>query len=153
MARKRTKTKRRNPREASSVDAHVGQRVRQRRTILGMSQTMLGEALGLTFQQIQKYERGSNRVGASRLFELCRVLGVPLGYFFEGLEPDATPIPASSIPDEMKANADPLSRRETLELVRAFDRIQDPALRRKLYDLIRQMSGMPDLQDELDKAA
>ena len=68
------------------IDVHVGQRVRQRRTLLGMSQEKLAEAIGLTFQQVQKYERGANRVGSSRLFDLARVLDVPIAYFFEDME-------------------------------------------------------------------
>ena len=69
------------------VDVHVGTRVRLRRTLLGMSQEKLGEAIGLTFQQVQKYERGTNRIGASRLYELSRVLDVPVGFFFEEIDP------------------------------------------------------------------
>ncbi len=154
-AAKSAKSERHNPRGASSVDAHVGLRVRQRRTLLGMSQTQLGEALGLTFQQVQKYERGFNRVGASRLWELSRVLGVPITYFFEGIEPDTQPVPVREMPDSMKASADPLNKRETLELVRAYYRIQDVAVRRRLCDLIRQIAGAAetDLDDETDQAA
>ena len=112
------------------------------------------EALGLTFQQVQKYERGFNRVGASRLWELSRVLGVPITYFFEGLEPDTQPVPVREMPDSMKASADPLNKRETLELVRAYYRIQDVAVRRRLCDLIRQIAGATeDFEDETDQAA
>ena len=136
------------------VDKYVGSRVRMRRIMLGMSQEKLGEALGLTFQQVQKYERGFNRVGASRLWELSRVLGVPITYFFEGLEPDTQPVPVREMPDSMKASADPLNKRETLELVRAYYRIQDVAVRRRLCDLIRQIAGATeDFEDETDQAA
>src|SRR5512147_2967524 len=72
----------------SPIDVHVGSRIRLRRTLLGMSQEKLGEALGLTFQQIQKYERGVNRIGASRLFDLARVLDVPIGFFFDDMSPE-----------------------------------------------------------------
>src|SRR5689334_4362799 len=89
------------------VDVHVGARVRQRRTLLGMSQEKLGDALGLTFQQVQKYERGANRIGASRLHHVSQVLDVPVGYFFEDLE--VAPAPA-----EGAAERDPMTRRETL---------------------------------------
>src|SRR5512145_1807794 len=85
----RPKTGKPNP-----IDVHVGSRVRLRRTLLGMSQEKLGEAIGLTFQQVQKYERGANRIGSSRLFDLARVLDVPVSYFFEDMAPgvqDKTP--------------------------------------------------------------
>ena len=131
-------TDRFNPRGATDIDVHVGLRLRQRRTLLGMNHTQLGEALGLTFQQVQKYERGFNRLGASRLWEACRVLGVSVTYFFEGLAPDMTPVPRL---EAVPAAADPLNRRETLELVRAYYRIEDPAVRRRLCDLIRAIAG------------
>jgi transcriptional regulator with XRE-family HTH domain len=103
------------------IDAHVGSRIRLRRTLLGLSQERLGEALGLTFQQVQKYETGVNRVSASRLFDLSRVLDVPIGFFFD------------DVPDVL------LSRRETLELVGAYYRIIDPAVRKHLLDLIKSL--------------
>lgn len=114
---------------ANPIDSHVGNRIRVRRTLLGLSQGKLGEALGLTFQQIQKYERGANRVGASRLYDLARVLGVSVGYFFDAM-PDAV---AAAGPAAMRAaTADPVlpdvadddeSRRETLQLVRTIERL------------------------------
>ncbi len=104
------------------VDVHVGGLVRQRRTFLGMSQTDLGKALGLTFQQVQKNERGNNRIGSSRLYQLCHVLDVPVGYFFEGIEEE---VPTWSSDDVM-------ARRETMELVRAYYRIRDPQVRTAL---------------------
>jgi len=130
----------------SPIDVHVGSRVRLRRTLLGMSQERLGEALGLTFQQVQKYERGVNRIGASRLFDLSRVLDVPISFFFDDL-------PSSVGGSQGFANRvagfaeaqegfgdDTLHRRETLELVRAYYRIQDPAVRRRVFDLIKTLS-------------
>jgi len=123
------------------VDIHVGARVRLRRTLLGMSQERLGEALGLTFQQVQKYERGANRVGASRLFDLARALQVPVGFFFDDL-PDAMAEgapPSLPTPDD-----DPMQRRETIELVRAFYRIQDPLARRRLFELTRSIADAID---------
>ncbi len=101
------------------VDVHVGGRVRLRRTLLGMSQEKLGEALELTFQQVQKYERGMNRIGASRLYQLCHILDVPIEYFFEGLEEGVT---ASS-------EVDVMVKIETPKLVRAYSRIRDPKVR------------------------
>ncbi len=111
------------------VDVHVGGRVRLRRTLLGMSQTDLAGALGLTFQQVQKYERGFNRIAASRLYHLCHILDVPVGYFFEGLKEGA---PTWS-PDDV------MVKRETLELVRAYYRIRDPKVRKALHAMTMAM--------------
>ncbi len=130
----------------SPIDIHVGSRIRLRRTLLGMSQERLGESLGLTFQQVQKYERGVNRVGASRLFDLARVLDVPISFFFDDM-PDsvAGPLGASARRLHGLAEAqdpfgdDTMSRRETLELVRAYYRISDPSVRKRVFDLIRSM--------------
>lgn len=127
------------------VDVHVGARVRLRRTLLGMSQERLGDALGLTFQQVQKYERGANRIGASRLYDLARALQVPVGFFFDDL-PDGVAEggpPAASVQDD-----DPMQRRETIELVRAFYRIQDPTARRRLFELARSIADTIDGDDK-----
>ena len=132
----------------SPIDVHVGTRIRLRRTLLGMSQERLGEALGLTFQQVQKYERGVNRVGASRLFDLSRVLDVPISFFFDDMpETLAAAFGAQSggrrvagFADTQEGFADDtLNRRETLELVRAYYRITDPAVRKRVFDLIKSM--------------
>ncbi len=130
----------------SPIDVHVGTRVRLRRTLLGMSQEKLGEALGLTFQQVQKYERGVNRIGASRLFDLARVLDVPIGFFFDDM-PDAVGGSMNGIrramgfADSQDAfEDDTLHRRETLELVRAYYRITDPAVRKRVFDLIKSLT-------------
>ncbi|HYZ64494.1 MAG TPA: helix-turn-helix domain-containing protein [Acetobacteraceae bacterium] len=134
---------------ASPIDVHVGSRIRLRRTLMGMSQERLGEALGLTFQQVQKYERGVNRVGASRLFDLSRVLDVPISFFFDDMpEPLAgvhgsyqTTRPASGFAEGQEGfgSDDVLNRRETLELVRAYYRINEPAVRKRVFDLIKSM--------------
>jgi len=124
------------------IDVHVGARVRQRRNLLGMSQERLGEALGLTFQQVQKYERGANRVGASRLFELAKALGVPVSYFFDDLPTDPTDAPAPMSVGAL--DEDPMRRRETIELVRAYYRITDDNARRRLYELMRSIAGALD---------
>ena len=132
------------------IDVHVGQRVRQRRTLLGYSQERLAEALNLTFQQVQKYERGANRVGAGRLYELANALDVPVTYFFEDLPeaPDgAAAGPAMQEAAQRKYDADPMAQRETLLLVRAYYGIGDPVVRRRLLDLIRAM-GRTDAIDE-----
>jgi len=136
--RRRQKSDRPNP-----IDVHVGARLRLRRTLLGMSQEKLGDAIGLTFQQVQKYERGANRIGASRLFELSRVLDVPVSFFFEELSPpaggqNATPSKETTT-DGYQPN--PMMKRETLELVRAFLRIADPQIRRRLFDLTKAIAN------------
>jgi transcriptional regulator with XRE-family HTH domain len=130
----------------SPIDIHVGARVRLRRTLLGMSQERLGNAIGLTFQQIQKYERGANRIGASRLFDMARVLDVPIGYFFEEMASDPTaeaPQPVEVAPDAPagKSEHDTMGKRETLELVRAYYRIPDAHLRRRLFELAKAMAS------------
>jgi transcriptional regulator with XRE-family HTH domain len=129
------------------IDIHVGSRVRLRRTLLGMSQEKLGEAIGLTFQQVQKYERGANRIGASRLYDLSRVLDVPVSFFFD----DITATTASAAEARLGGmleeapspgyEADPMMRRETLELVRAYYRINDQQVRRRLFDLTKAIAN------------
>ncbi len=130
-------------RSGNPVDAHVGARVRLRRRLLGLTQVQLAEALGLTFQQVQKYERGINRVSASRLHDMATVLGVPESFFFEDMPVDllarapsptveAAPLPPSS-------SAEHLSTAETLSLVKAYYRIADPRLRRRVCDLARAL--------------
>lgn len=125
------------------IDRHVGSRVRMRRVLVGMSQEKLGEALALTFQQVQKYEKGTNRIGASRLQQISRILGVPVEYFFEG---------APQAPDRPTANgfqevgdtsyvADFLATNEGVQLNKAFVRIKDPKLRRKVVELVSAMAG------------
>lgn len=130
----------------SPIDVHVGSRIRLRRTLLGMSQERLGESLGLTFQQVQKYERGVNRVGASRLFDLSRVLDVPISFFFDDM-PDSLAANFGGVPTRRVGGAeqqdpfgdDTLSRRETLELVRAYYRITDVSIRKRVFELIKSM--------------
>jgi transcriptional regulator with XRE-family HTH domain len=127
------------------VDVHVGGRVRLRRTLLGMSQEKLGEAIGLTFQQVQKYERGANRIGASRLWDLSRVLDCPVSFFFEEMD-DAT---AGASPRNLSSDSrdveprenDPMTKRETLELVRAYYRIKDYHVRRRIYELAKSLAS------------
>ncbi|CAA7618142.1 Uncharacterized HTH-type transcriptional regulator Smed_0045 [Magnetospirillum sp. LM-5] len=129
------------------IDVHVGARVRLRRTLLGMSQEKLGEALGLTFQQVQKYERGANRVGASRLFDLSRVLDVPVSFFFDDMDDqlkEQSPALIAGIGElaELPAHFehDPMAKRETLELVRAYYRITDPQVRKRVYELAKALA-------------
>jgi transcriptional regulator with XRE-family HTH domain len=125
------------------IDVQVGSRVRLRRNMLGFSQEKLGEAIGLTFQQVQKYERGANRIGASRLHELSRVLDVPVSFFFDDMDPVRAPaIPGGFAEPAAEAfDSDPLRRRETVELVDAYYAIDDPAVRRRLFELARTLAA------------
>ncbi len=128
-------------RKPNPIDIHVGGRIRLRRMMSGLSQERLGEQMGLTFQQIQKYEKGANRVGASRLFQLAQVLEVPVSYFFDDLELEdkrhASGFAESKSQDFV---LEFLNSREGLELNRAFVKIQDPQVRRRVIDLIRSLA-------------
>lgn len=131
---------------ANPIDIHVGQRVRLRRTLLGLSQEALGERLGLTFQQVQKYERGSNRVSCSRLFDLAQMLDVPVSFFFDDMPGEAqaaSPVAVAKGGQVMAAHAelDPTLKRETLELVRNYYSITDPSVRRQVYELARALGS------------
>src|SRR5271170_611620 len=125
------------------IDVHVGSRVRLRRNMLSLSQEKLGEAIGLTFQQVQKYERGANRIGASRLMELSRVLDVPVSFFFD----ETDPVRAPAIPNGFEESpqegfeSDPMRKRETLELIEAYYTIDDAAVRRRLFDLAKALAA------------
>jgi transcriptional regulator with XRE-family HTH domain len=132
-----------NSKRANSIDTHIGNRVRLRRMLLGMSQERLGELLKVTFQQVQKYERGTNRVSASRLFELAKVLGVSIDYFYDTLIARTEPqISGFAEPtDDEAAMLGFLATREGIELNRAFMRITDPARRRAVVELVRSMAG------------
>jgi transcriptional regulator with XRE-family HTH domain len=125
------------------IDVHVGSRVRLRRTLLGMSQEKLGEALGLTFQQVQKYERGVNRIGSSRLYQLSQILDVPVSFFFDDLPPGLVGAsPGLAEAAAQRFEPDPMIKRETLELVRAYYRVADPAVRKRLFELIKAVANM-----------
>ncbi len=137
--------------EPNPIDVHVGNRIRLRRTLLGLSQEKLASMLGLTFQQVQKYERGMNRVGASRLWDIGKVLEVPINFFYEDMDksvanqsprmfsiPDAEPLYLAE--DEEIYNADPMQRQETIELVKAYYKIPNRKAAKHLFDLIVSMS-------------
>jgi transcriptional regulator with XRE-family HTH domain len=138
------------------IDAHVGARVRLRRTLLGMSQEKLGASLGLTFQQVQKYERGANRIGASRLYDLSRVLDVPISFFFDDMPEDLpakAPRRMAGLAEEpdLGYEADPMAKRETLELVRAYYKIEDERVRKRLFELTKSLAKMvSDLPEAAD---
>ncbi len=127
------------------VDVHVGARLRVRRTLLGMSQTTLGDTLGLSFQQVQKYENGTNRISASRIFNLSRVLDVPVEFFFDDM-PAAV---AASSPAQSGGKAkeppnyepDPMATRATMELVRAYYKISDPEIRKHLFAMTKTLGA------------
>jgi transcriptional regulator with XRE-family HTH domain len=125
------------------TDKHVGSRVRMRRMMLAMSQEKLGDALGLTFQQVQKYEKGTNRIGASRLQQISHILQVPVSFFFEGA-PSAYPTPKSDGMGEAPSPAyvsDFLATSDGLALTKAFMRIDDSKLRRRIVDLVEQIAS------------
>ncbi len=141
------------------IDVHVGNRVRMRRTLLGMSQEKLGEELGLTFQQVQKYERGMNRIGASRLWDISQVLNTPIEFFYEGINDDIEQLSPRHInrSDNIEGleetivslDGDPMNRRETLELVRAYYRIPDRNMAKKIFELIKSLaSPMEEIGEE-----
>lgn len=128
------------------VDVHVGSRVRMRRILIGMSQEKLGDALGLTFQQVQKYEKGTNRIGASRLQAISNILGVPVDYFFDGMPADETTpmLNMADAPDEATYVVDFLATAEGVQLNKAFVRIRDAKLRRKVVELVKEIAGAPE---------
>ena len=127
------------------IDVHVGARIRSRRTMLGLSQTTLAEQMGLTFQQVQKYERGTNRVSSSRLYDLGRVLSVPLAYFFDEMSDDIAEQSPGNLqgrePYVVILEKDPSAKRETLELVRAYYAIPDQSVRQRFTKLVRQIAA------------
>ena len=144
---------------ANPVDVHVGSRVRLRRTLLGMSQEKLGEAIGLTFQQVQKYERGANRIGSSRLFDLARILDVPISFFYDDMPEDVKAMsPVAVVRGESthaltpSPDQDVLARRETLELVRAYYKIADPRVRAQVYSLAKSLARSGENDSEAEKS-
>jgi transcriptional regulator with XRE-family HTH domain len=123
------------------IDKHVGSRVRMRRMMLGMSQEKLGDALGLTFQQVQKYEKGTNRIGASRLQQISLILQVPVSFFFEGAPTPpgmGSGFAEDASPEYVQST---LSTSDGLALVKAFSKIESARLRRRVVDLVEEMAG------------
>jgi transcriptional regulator with XRE-family HTH domain len=131
--------------QTNPIDAQVGNRVRLRRMLIGMSQERLGELLGLTFQQVQKYEKGVNRIGAGRLFEVSRILGVPIEYFYEGANGQT---PGGQVAQQ---NTPPImefvSSGEGLQLSLAFMRIKDPRVRKRMLELVKSLADEPEKVD------
>ena len=137
-------------RSMNPIDAHVGARVRLRRMLIGMSQEKLGELLGVTFQQVQKYEKGANRIGASRLYEISRVLEVPVQFFFDDLPEDGRR-PVARPHGFSESEGEPfvmdfVSSTEGLTLNRAYSGIVDGKVRRRVLDLIRELSGGAEVE-------
>ena len=127
---------------ANEVDRHVGGRVRLRRMMIGMSQEKLGTALGLTFQQVQKYEKGTNRISASRLQQMSSILGVGIDYFYAGAPGIEGPADGSAEGrGAYETGGDPALTAEGLKLLRAFHRIREPKIRRRLLDLATALSA------------
>jgi len=127
--------------QANPIDAHVGHRVRLRRMLIGMSQERLGELLGLTFQQVQKYEKGVNRIGAGRLYEIAGILGVPVSFFYEDLSSEAAAHAGDpSVTKEQPPIMEFISSGEGIQLSLAYMRVKDGKVRRKILDLVRSLA-------------
>lgn len=144
------------------VDIYVGSRIRLRRNILNLTQQQMADLLGLTFQQVQKYEKGLNRVGASRLWDISRVLEVPMDFFFEDMDKEvAFQSPRMLYSTKTRANFvaekqqifsdDPMNKKETLELVRAYYKIPNRKIAKELFDLIVMLSKTPNVPADSDE--
>ncbi|MEO1609403.1 MAG: helix-turn-helix transcriptional regulator [Pseudomonadota bacterium] len=150
---KNDRSRNRNARKPNTIDLHVGSRIKLRRMLLGMSQENLGDCLGLTFQQVQKYEKGVNRIGASRLFELANALGVNVQFFYDeapGIEKSAD---VSGFAEETTTNyvASFMKSREGVELNRAFAKISNAQVRRSIVELVRAIANDETEMERLDK--
>lgn len=133
-----------NKKKPNPIDIHVGSRIRLRRNMLGFSQEKLGESLGITFQQIQKYEKGTNRVGASRLQAISSILNVPVSFFFEDAPGSETQAPGFAEENDSTYIVDFMNSNEGVQLTRAFTKITDPKIRRKIIDLVKTLD--PDAE-------
>ncbi len=135
---------------ANSIDENIGVQLRQRRALLGMSQEKLAEQVGITFQQIQKYENGANRVSASRLFEFSKVLDIPVNFFYENSKPDIRLAEGFAENDQSAFDGpeDVMKRKETLELIRVYYSIENPKLRKDLFKLVKSMAENAKTEDQ-----
>lgn len=124
------------------VDIHAGNRLKLRRSILGLSQGDVAKAIGVTFQQVQKYERGVNRMGSSRLYELAKTLNMPVTYFFDEYQPDGQPSPAEGMAESPSSafEHEEMTSRETMEMMRAYYKIKSPAMRKRVFELVKSMA-------------
>lgn len=142
---------------SNHIDIHVGQRLRFKRIMLGMSQDQLGQAVGVTFQQVQKYEKGQNRIGSSRLYEFAKILRVPVSYFFEDIDEAADKnmnINSSGFAEtDSNYEAVRLDNKEILNLVRAYSTIGDPEIRKRTLALIKSLSTDIVNEEELATTA
>lgn len=130
------------------IDTHVGKRLRLRRTMMGLSQEAIAKAVGITFQQVQKYEKGANAMNSSRLYEFAQFMQVPVAYFFDGLELGTKP--AAGFAEEGEAfdhNHKKVSDRESLEMMKAFKRIAEQSVRKRLSDLVRAIADQRGVMD------
>lgn len=136
------------------IDIHVGSRVRMRRMLVSMSQEKLGDSLGLTFQQVQKYEKGTNRIGASRLFQISRVLGVPISFFYEGLTGDGegSEVDQAEV-DQSVFELDMLSSLEGIQLNSAFFSISDSKVRKKILELVKALGEAASLESAAEEGS
>ncbi len=136
--------KRDETRETNEMDAHIGMRIRERRILLGLSQEKLAESIGVTFQQVQKYERGTNRVSASRLERVSKALDVPVSFFFEGYGSSGRKTPSYNVSDNDQENFEldhgVMKKKETLELVRLYYSIKEPAIRKDILKMVKNMA-------------
>jgi len=130
-------------RNANPIDVHVGNRVRMRRLLLGMSQEKLGEELGLTFQQVQKYEKGANRVSASRLYHMSQILGVPVQFFYDDMQIAASGAKTPGMAENSTGSIvmDFLGTSDGIQLSRAFSELEDPVVRRRIIDLVKALAN------------
>ncbi|MCK9993949.1 MAG: hypothetical protein Dbin4_02469 [Alphaproteobacteria bacterium] len=127
------------------IDAHVGSRVRLRRMLIGMSQEKLGDALNLTFQQVQKYEKGANRIGAGRLYRIAQLLGVSVQFFFDDAPSDTGQSGMGfAQPDPAPMMMEFVNSPEGIHLNRYFATIEDPMVRKRVVDLVKALAGHPD---------
>lgn len=139
-------TKKRSP---NPVDVHVGERLRSRRVLLGISQEKLADAVGITFQQVQKYERGANRVSASRLWQFSKILDAPISYFFDSFSEPKNPVTvglSDNLQEGFAHDANVMEQKETIDLIREYYSIPDPKLRRDLFKMIKTMAA--NMRDE-----
>ena len=124
------------------IDIYVGSRLRLRRALIGMSQEKLGNALEITFQQVQKYERGTNRISSSRLFQISRILDVSVSFFFDDMDTEIIKQTEGMAEiNKQVLQVDKLSRRETLEFVRAYYKITDPMVRKKIFEMVKAIGN------------
>ena len=134
------------------IDEFVGTQLKLRRTFLGISQERLGIMMDLTFQQVQKYEKGLNRISASRLYEISKILNVPISYFFDGLQknlkPKSIPYNRGLAEEKSSFDSDPLKKKESIDLLRAYYNIKSPVLAKKIFDLIKTVSSLQDGEND-----